>query len=100
MNRIALAGTDLFAWMALRRVHRGYIAKWGDRYLDAGRPIPGHIAEALDALTEAGLVLLAEANPLAGRLRRATMTDSGRARYTALHEHTAIVADPPRSGTT
>lgn len=73
--------------MALRRVHRGYIAKLGGRYFDAGRPIPGYLAEALDALTKAGLVVLAEADPLAGGLRRATITDSGQARYMALHDH-------------
>lgn len=66
MNRIALTGADLFAWMALRRVRRGYIAKLGDRYFDAGRPIPGYLAEALDALTGAGLVVPGHGRP-AGR---------------------------------
>ncbi|MGH3939922.1 MAG: hypothetical protein ACRDTG_15085 [Pseudonocardiaceae bacterium] len=94
MNRITLAGTDLFAWMALRRVHRGYIARLGDRYVDAGRPIPGYLAEALDMLAGAGLVALATADPLASGLRRATMTDPGKARYAALHEHTRSGTEP------
>lgn len=94
MNRIALAGADLFAWMALRRVYRGYLAKLGDRYFDAGRPIPGYLAEALDALTGARLAVLAEADPLAGGLRRVTMTDPGKARYVTLHEHTRARTQP------
>ncbi|MGH3916966.1 MAG: hypothetical protein ACRDTC_26680 [Pseudonocardiaceae bacterium] len=86
VNRMPLVGADLFAWMALRRVYQGHLAKLDDRYFDGGRPIPGYLTEALDALTGTGLAVLAEADPLTGGLRRVVMTDPGKGRYVTLHE--------------
>lgn len=61
-----LAGADLYAWMALRRVSGGGVAKLGDHYLDRGRPTPGYVAESLAELLEGGLVALAASGPFGG----------------------------------
>jgi hypothetical protein len=47
---IPLAEGDLYAWIALRRVSGGGVAKLGDRYLDRGHPTPGLVADALEKL--------------------------------------------------
>lgn len=94
VTRMPLVGADLVTWMALRRMYRGHLAKLGDHYLDGGRPIPGYLTEALDALTGTGLALLAEADPLVGGLRPVVLTDPGKARYMTLHEHTRPGTQP------
>ncbi|MGH3941124.1 MAG: hypothetical protein ACRDTG_21290 [Pseudonocardiaceae bacterium] len=74
----------LLAWLALRRVRGGAVANAGSYYLDHGLPVPAYLADPLAELAENGLVALADADP-AG-LRRATITPTGQARYTALRE--------------
>ncbi|MGH3929377.1 MAG: hypothetical protein ACRDTF_05305 [Pseudonocardiaceae bacterium] len=75
---------ELLAWLALRRVRGGGVAEVGGYYLDHGLPVPAYLADPFAELTEDGLVALAAADP-AG-LRRATITPTGQARYTALRE--------------
>jgi hypothetical protein len=87
VNALALAGTDLFAWLALRRVHKGGVAKVGNRYLDREVPVPGYVADVLDEMTGSGLLVVAEADPMAGGRQRIAMTETGQARYLALSEH-------------
>lgn len=67
---------ELLAW----RARGGGVAKAGGYYLNRSLPIPAYLAE----LTQNGLVALTEADP-AG-LRRATITPTGQAQYSALRE--------------
>ena len=82
----ALAGADLFTWLALRRVHGGRVAKVGDRYLDGETPVPGYVAEILDDLIAFGLVTLGTVDPSAGERQQITMTEPGCNRHLALSE--------------
>ncbi|MCA1672344.1 MAG: hypothetical protein LC799_09135 [Actinobacteria bacterium] len=75
----------LSEWIALRRVHDGGVAKVAGVYLDHGRPVPSHLIEVFDRLTWAGLVTVAEGDPL-WELRRLSLTAAGQARYAALCE--------------
>lgn len=81
-----LAGLDLFAWMALRRVHAGDVARFEGRYYDSGRRVPRFLPNVFDELVEAGLLTLAEPESGAAGLRRAALTSTGRARFSALDE--------------
>ncbi|MGH3884066.1 MAG: hypothetical protein ACRDRY_08300 [Pseudonocardiaceae bacterium] len=88
-------------WIALRRAHQGGVAKLTGHWLDSGRRVPSYVADALDALTRAGLLVLADADPESGGLRRVTVTDTGCARYVELcHIHSprarAAVRTPRR----
>lgn len=83
----ALAGADLFTWLAMRRVHGGRVAKVGDRYLDGEIPVPGYVAEVLDELISLGLLALASVDPSAGGREQIAMTEPGSTRYLALSEH-------------
>jgi hypothetical protein len=83
----ALAGADLFTWLALRRVRGGRVAKVGDRYLDGEIPVPGYVAAVLDELIALGLLALATVDPSAGGRQQIAMTESGGTRYLALSEH-------------
>lgn len=53
---------DLVEWLALRRVHRGGVARFAGRYLDHGCPMPGYLTDALDGLIRAGLLALGSAD--------------------------------------
>lgn len=76
---------ELVAWMAMRRVAGGRVRRLpGGSYVDGGRPVPGYIAEALTAVTAAGLV--AEHDDPQHCARVLTLTDSGATRYTQLAE--------------
>ena len=75
---------ELTEWIALRRVHKGAVAKVADCYLDHGRPMPSYLTGPLDDLTGAGLLALSDADPATGGLRRIAVTDIGRAQYAAL----------------
>lgn len=55
--------TKVSKTLALRRVSRGRVAKLGDHWLDGGRPVPCFLPEALDELSEAGLLGLADPDP-------------------------------------
>lgn len=73
-------------WLALRRVSRGRVAKLGDHWLDARRPVPCFLPDALNELIQAGLVTLADPDADNAVQRRATLTDVGLSRYAALSE--------------
>lgn len=91
----------LLSWIVLRRVHGGGVVKLGDRWLDHGRPTPCHLADTFDALTAAGLLVLADPDPVAIGQRRATTTGAGRTRYAALCQwQTAQLRSRRQSGTT
>ncbi|MGH3822457.1 MAG: hypothetical protein ACRDRA_06405 [Pseudonocardiaceae bacterium] len=76
--------SDLATWIALRRAHEGGVANLEGQWFDSGRPVPGYLANALDGLTNRGLLVLADADPRSCGVRRATVTDTGSARYVAL----------------
>ncbi|MGH3930467.1 MAG: hypothetical protein ACRDTF_10880 [Pseudonocardiaceae bacterium] len=96
-----MSDPDLYEWLALRRIHRGGIAKSAGTYLDYGRRTPGHLAEVFDRLIWTGLVTVADGDVL-WELRRLSLTDTGQARYAALSEHrqTDFAVPPPEFGTT
>lgn len=70
-------------WIGLRRVHGGGVANVTGCWFDRERRLPSYLTPALDELTDAGLVTLAEDGPQRP-LRRATLTDAGQARYEEL----------------
>lgn len=75
--------SEILAWIGLRRVHGGGVANVAGCWVDGGYRLPSHLSPALDELTDAGLVTLADDGPH-GPLRRATLTDAGQARYAEL----------------
>ncbi|MGH3941900.1 MAG: hypothetical protein ACRDTG_25405 [Pseudonocardiaceae bacterium] len=78
--------SDLYPWMALRRVEGGGMARAAGAYFDFGRPTPGHLTGVFDQLIWAGLVAVAAGDAL-WELRRMSLTDTGKARYAVLSEH-------------
>ncbi len=77
--------SGLAVWIALRRAHQGGVANLaGQCWLDSGHRVPGYVADALDELTSAGLLVLGEVEPKACGVRRITVTDTGCAHYVAL----------------
>lgn len=91
----------LYEWIALRDVGEGGVAKSAGVYLDHGCPVPSHLTEVLDRLTWAGLVTVAEGDPI-WSMRRLSLTDAGQARYAALCEQrqrTQLEAPAPEFGT-
>ncbi len=90
-------------WIALRRAHQGGVATLQGHWFDSGRLVPGYVAEALDGLIHAGLLVLGEEDPEACGVHRVTVTDAGSAHYVALcqlhnptatHPHGLRVPDP------
>lgn len=79
-TRVPLRGTDLYDWIALRRVSGGGVVKLSGGWWECGRRVPGYVAEALTALCQRGLVTLSGPAPLA----RAVLTDAGVERYQRL----------------
>ncbi|MGH3779008.1 MAG: hypothetical protein ACRDRR_25300 [Pseudonocardiaceae bacterium] len=82
MTRAPLTGTDLYDWIALRRVSGGGVAMLGGRWLESGHRVPGYVTEALAVLCGEGLVTLADLEP--GGLARAALTDVGAVRFQQL----------------
>jgi len=74
-----LAGSDLYDWIALRRISGSGIARVGDRWFDGGPRVPGYVADALTALCEDGLVRLVNLEKMA--MARVALTDAGAIRY-------------------
>ncbi|MGH3702268.1 MAG: hypothetical protein ACRDQY_23025 [Pseudonocardiaceae bacterium] len=66
----ALAGTDLLDWIALRRVSDGGVTNLDGCWLDGGRRVPGYVTETLGELLAAGLIVLADQQPVACAGRR------------------------------
>lgn len=81
MSGASLTGTDLYHWIALRRVHDGKVTRLGDRWRDRGHPVPGYVTDAMDELLTAGLVILAD--PAEGMVP-AALTNAGTARLEQL----------------
>jgi hypothetical protein len=77
-----LTGTDLYHWIALRRVSNGGVTKLGNRWRDHGHLIPDYVTNALTELHEGALVTLADPHP--GGMARAALTDAGTARFEQL----------------
>lgn len=73
-------------WLALHRVHEGGVAKVAGIYLDHGYPVPSHLIGLFDRLTWAGLLMVAEGDPV-WDLRQLSLTDAGQVRYAALCAH-------------
>lgn len=82
MTRAPLVGTDLYDWIALRRVSDGGIARMGDCWFDGGRRVPCYVTDTLAGQCEAGLVTLAD--PDEWGLARAALTGTGTTRYEQL----------------
>ncbi|MGH3872568.1 MAG: hypothetical protein ACRDSR_13855 [Pseudonocardiaceae bacterium] len=96
----ALSGADLHDWIALRRVTDGGIARTGGCWLDGGHRVPGYVTGALTESLAGGLVALADQDPYG--MRRATLTDSGAARYEWLcqQRQATLQVPTPRLGAT
>ena len=73
--------SDVIVWIALRRVHDGGVARVGSWWLDGGRQVPDYVPAVLDELVTAGLVALADPDPVAEVSLRAGLTDAGQTRY-------------------
>lgn len=82
MRQPPLTGSNLYDWIALRRVSAGGVATKGGRWFDAGRRVPGYVADTLADLRKAGLVAVSDPD-MSGA---ATLTGTGIARYDALCE--------------
>lgn len=84
MTRVPLAGTEVYEWIALRRVSVGGVTKVGHRWLESGHQVPGYVAGALAGLLSGGLVMLVDPDPSAGTTARAVLTSTGVERYERL----------------
>jgi hypothetical protein len=84
MSGASLTGTDLYHWIALRRVHDGEVTRLGDRWRDRGYLVPGYVTDALDELLAGRLVMLADPDPMAEGMARAALTNAGTARLELL----------------
>jgi hypothetical protein len=82
MRQAPLAGSNLYDWIALRRVSAGGVATKGGRWFDAGRRVPGYVADTLADLRTAGLLAVSDPD-VSGA---AALTSTGIARYDALCE--------------
>ncbi|MCA1673670.1 MAG: hypothetical protein LC799_16205 [Actinobacteria bacterium] len=71
----------MIAWRALRRVHGGGVARVGSWWLDRGRQVPDYVPAVLDEFVTAGLVALADPDPVAEVSLRAGLTEAGQTRY-------------------
>ena len=95
-TRPPLTGTDLYHWMALRRVSAGGIARMGDRWFDHGRQIPDYVADSLAALCDSSAVTLAE--PDGSGMRRAALTNTGSTDFQQLCRQRQTVQPLPAPG--
>ncbi|HJT04921.1 MAG TPA: hypothetical protein VJ757_15035 [Pseudonocardiaceae bacterium] len=82
MRQAPLAGSNLYDWIALRRVSAGGVATRGGRWFDAGRRVPSYVADTLAELRKTGLVAVSDPD-VSGA---AALTGTGIARYDALCE--------------
>jgi hypothetical protein len=70
-------GPELFAWLALRRVHNGGVIQFEGHYYDAGRRVTCFLPDVFDQLIGSGLIALAEPDPEWPGQRRASLTCEG-----------------------
>jgi hypothetical protein len=80
----SLTGTDLYHWIALRRVFDGEVTRLGDCWRDHGHPVPGYVTDSLDELLRGGLVMLADPDSTAENVAPAALTNTGIARFEQL----------------
>ncbi|HET9254947.1 MAG TPA: hypothetical protein VFO16_07060, partial [Pseudonocardiaceae bacterium] len=90
MARASLTGTDLYHWIALRRVFDGEVVKLGRCWRDHGHRVPGYVTEALDELLTGGLVTLTDPGPMAEGSALAALTSSGTVRFEQLCQRAGI----------
>jgi len=86
MAKASLTGTDLFHWIALRRVFDDEVTRLSGCWHDHGHRVPGYVTGALDELLVEGLVMLADPDPMAEGAVPAALTDAGTARFKQLCE--------------
>lgn len=72
----------LLSWITLSRVADGCVTQQGDRYLDAGAPLPPYLAAPIAALLTEGCLALADPDPTG--CRRVNITEAGRVRHDQL----------------
>lgn len=84
MSGASLTGTDLYHWIALRRVHDGEVTQLGGCWRDRSHLIPRYVTDALDELLTGGLVTLADPDPMAEGMARVALTNAGAARFEQL----------------
>lgn len=84
MAGASLTGTDLYHWIALRRVLDGEVTRLDGCWRDHGHVVPGYITDALDELLTGGLVALADPDPMTGGMVLAALTNAGIARFEQL----------------
>jgi len=95
-TRLPLVGTDLYDWVALRRVSAGGTTRMGDHWFDHGRLVPGYVADALTTLCDNGLVAVATLDVWG--MQRAALTGAGTARYQQLGRHRQSAHPLPVAG--
>lgn len=85
MAGASLTGTDLYHWIALRRVLDGDVTKLDGCWRDHGHLVPGYVIDALDELLMSGLVTVADPDPMAESMAPAALTNAGIARFEQLY---------------
>ena len=97
---VQVSDPHLYEWMALRRIHNGGMATSAGVYFDEGRPAPEYLARIFDYIIRTGLTEVDDGDPV-WALRRMSLTDAGRLRYTELREKRGQIAQvpPPEHGT-
>ncbi|MFN2495175.1 MAG: hypothetical protein ABR608_04605 [Pseudonocardiaceae bacterium] len=88
---------DHFAWLGLRRVKAGGVAKAGSAYVEHGRPLGLLLADVIEALVEQGQVAVGEVSPQ-DCLARVSLTEAGASRYAELCTRQRRRIDPDAGG--
>lgn len=84
MPGASLTGTDLYHWIALRRVFDGEVTRLDACWRDHGHLVPPYVTEALNKLLTGGLVTLSDPDPTAENIAAAALTNAGTARFEQL----------------
>lgn len=72
-------------WIALEKAHQGEVSHLASQWLDSANPAPGYLADALTRLTRGSPAVDNWLSPPRTRdAQKVLLTDTGRARYTAL----------------
>lgn len=80
---VKLTGPEHWAWLGLRRVNCGVVARFEGRYYDRGLAIPGWLYDYLfDTLIGQGLLDVADPDEYG--MARITLSGAGHAEYRAL----------------
>ncbi|MGH3795260.1 MAG: hypothetical protein ACRDSP_10255 [Pseudonocardiaceae bacterium] len=79
-----LTDAEIDTLAVLRLVHGGTVTKVGDSFYHEEHPVLSWLEGPLDEVIETGLVFLGDAHPAYGFRRRATLSDTGLARYREL----------------